>query len=53
MMHEESLAMLTRGRALGFSIAAPVGPIGVLCIRGVVISAFGVWSLVALRGEAS
>ncbi|GAB4512231.1 MAG: LysE family transporter [Anaerolineae bacterium] len=25
--------MLVRGLALGFSIAAPVGPIGVLCIR--------------------
>ena len=27
------LALLTRGVVLGFSIAAPVGPIGVLCIR--------------------
>jgi threonine/homoserine/homoserine lactone efflux protein len=27
------LAYLLRGIALGFSIAAPVGPIGVLCIR--------------------
>ncbi len=27
------LALLTRGVILGFSIAAPVGPIGVLCIR--------------------
>ena len=27
------LAVLTRGALLGFSIAAPVGPIGVLCIR--------------------
>lgn len=28
-----NLDMLGRGFALGFSIAAPVGPIGVLCIR--------------------
>ena len=28
-----SLHYLVRGMALGFSIAAPVGPIGVLCIR--------------------
>lgn len=27
------LSILIRGLALGFSIAAPVGPIGVLCIR--------------------
>lgn len=27
------LSLLLRGLALGFSIAAPVGPIGVLCIR--------------------
>jgi threonine/homoserine/homoserine lactone efflux protein len=27
------LAFLLRGLAIGFSIAAPVGPIGVLCIR--------------------
>src|SRR5258708_22968408 len=27
------LSVLLRGLALGFSIAAPVGPIGVLCIR--------------------
>ena len=27
------LALLTRGVILGFSIAAPVGPVGVLCIR--------------------
>jgi threonine/homoserine/homoserine lactone efflux protein len=27
------LALLARGLVLGFSIAAPVGPIGVLCIR--------------------
>jgi threonine/homoserine/homoserine lactone efflux protein len=27
------LGMFTRGLILGFSIAAPVGPIGVLCIR--------------------
>ena len=27
------VATLGRGAALGFSIAAPVGPIGVLCIR--------------------
>jgi len=29
----EILALLTQGIVLGFSIAAPVGPIGVLCIR--------------------
>jgi len=28
-----SLSFLLKGLALGFSIAAPVGPIGVLCIR--------------------
>lgn len=28
-----NLALLIKGFALGFSIAAPVGPIGVLCIR--------------------
>src|SRR3954452_14343848 len=27
------LQMLIRGLAIGFAIAAPVGPIGVLCIR--------------------
>ena len=27
------LALLVRGFIIGFSIAAPVGPIGVLCIR--------------------
>ena len=27
------LAPLTKGLVVGFSIAAPVGPIGVLCIR--------------------
>ena len=29
----ESLGQFARGTLLGFSIAAPVGPIGVLCIR--------------------
>ena len=29
----ESLGSFARGTVLGFSIAAPVGPIGVLCIR--------------------
>jgi threonine/homoserine/homoserine lactone efflux protein len=32
-MENEALASLGRGAVLGFSIAAPVGPIGVLCIR--------------------
>ena len=27
------IAILLKGAALGFSIAAPVGPIGLLCIR--------------------
>ena len=27
------MELLVRGLALGFAIAAPVGPIGVLCIR--------------------
>jgi hypothetical protein len=27
------LSFLARGLLLGFSIAAPVGPIGILCIR--------------------
>jgi len=27
------VSCLLRGDAIGFSIAAPVGPIGVLCIR--------------------
>ena len=27
------LGLLLRGLVIGFSIAAPVGPIGVLCIR--------------------
>jgi threonine/homoserine/homoserine lactone efflux protein len=26
-------SLFTRGLVIGFSIAAPVGPIGVLCIR--------------------
>jgi hypothetical protein len=25
--------MLFKGMALGFSIAAPIGPIGILCVR--------------------
>ena len=29
----ESLQIILKGLALGFSIAAPVGPIGILCIR--------------------
>ncbi len=32
-MLESGLGFLLRGLAIGFSIAAPVGPIGVLCIR--------------------
>jgi threonine/homoserine/homoserine lactone efflux protein len=30
---KESLSILLQGIALGFSIAAPVGPVGLLCIR--------------------
>lgn len=33
MMGASALSSLARGVVLGFSIAAPVGPIGVLCIR--------------------
>lgn len=32
--------LLTRGLVLGFSIAAPVGPIGVLCIRRSLVDGF-------------
>src|SRR3990172_9156999 len=31
--HRRILSVFLRGLILGFSIAAPVGPIGVLCIR--------------------
>ena len=33
MVTKELLGLLAQGIVLGFSIAAPVGPIGVLCIR--------------------
>lgn len=33
MPWRESLSVLLQGLVLGFSIAAPVGPVGVLCIR--------------------
>jgi len=32
-VNEENLALLIQGMMLGLSIAAPIGPIGVLCIR--------------------
>jgi len=32
-INTESLKNTLKGLALGFSIAAPVGPIGILCIR--------------------
>jgi threonine/homoserine/homoserine lactone efflux protein len=35
-----SLGFILKGLALGFSIAAPVGPIGVLCIRRTLASGF-------------
>jgi threonine/homoserine/homoserine lactone efflux protein len=35
------IAFLLKGLILGFSIAAPVGPIGVLCIRRTLASGFG------------
>jgi threonine/homoserine/homoserine lactone efflux protein len=35
------IAFLVKGLILGFSIAAPVGPIGVLCIRRTLASGFG------------
>lgn len=50
------LGFLLRGLVLGFSIAAPVGPIGVLCIRrtrtegpaiGLAFGALAVWRAVA------
>jgi threonine/homoserine/homoserine lactone efflux protein len=33
MVWGDSLTIITQGLVLGFSIAAPVGPVGVLCIR--------------------
>ena len=33
MLLDESLGIILQGLVLGFSIAAPVGPVGVLCIR--------------------
>ncbi len=33
MLWNESLSVVIQGLVLGFSIAAPVGPVGVLCIR--------------------
>lgn len=33
MLWRESLGVIIQGLVLGFSIAAPVGPVGVLCIR--------------------
>jgi threonine/homoserine/homoserine lactone efflux protein len=35
-----SLGLILKGLVLGFSIAAPVGPIGVLCIRRTLASGF-------------
>jgi arginine exporter protein ArgO len=32
-INTDSLQIILKGLALGFSIAAPVGPIGILCIR--------------------
>ena len=36
------LPLLARGSVLGFSIAAVVGPIGLLCIRRTLSAGFGV-----------
>ena len=35
-----SLGLILKGLVLGFSIAAPVGPIGVLCIRRTLANGF-------------
>jgi len=35
-----SLGLILKGLVLGFSIAAPVGPIGVLCIRRTLVNGF-------------
>ena len=45
-------ALLYRGLAVGFSIAAPVGPIGVLCIRRTLAQGF-VLGLVSGLGAAT
>jgi threonine/homoserine/homoserine lactone efflux protein len=37
-----SVAFLLKGLLIGFSIAAPVGPIGVLCIRSTLVEGFSV-----------
>lgn len=41
------LACFLKGSLIGFSIAAPVGPIGLLCIRvsGAILFGFGVYAL--------
>ena len=46
------IAFLLRGLAIGFSIAAPVGPIGVLCIRRT-LAAGRAWGLVSGLGAAT
>jgi len=46
------LGIIIKGLALGFSIAAPVGPIGVLCIRRTLVRGFKA-GLVSGLGAAS
>jgi threonine/homoserine/homoserine lactone efflux protein len=46
------ISMFLRGLMVGFSIAAPVGPIGVLCIRWTLRSGW-VWGLISGLGAAT
>ena len=52
MGSKDSLGLLAQGVVLGFSIAAPVGPIGVLCIRRTLQNGFK-YGLASGLGAAS
>ncbi len=53
MMPSHALTTLARGVVLGFSIAAPVGPIGVLCIRRTLAEGRGVGLATGLGAAAA